>query len=746
MFRLFSRLKIREKILFASIVIATIPFIVTNTFWYVNVLNTERENSKQILVRTTEQSSRQIDDFINTKLLGFLSHSQGAALVSGDRQLVQNDLSSFLLQDPDITSLSVASASGQELVRIDETRIIPQNELKNVRDTGAFKIASFQYGKEYIGPIQLDANKNPEIAIAVPIAYPQNAPILQTFTSENVIPRKAGEITGVLIGTVKLDRLFASISETKVGESGYLYVVDNKGMIVSHPDTSIIGKSNEEGSPNEINAFLNAGQLSLSQATVNEHKGLNNQDVLSTHKLISRTGWGVIVEQPISDISSDLVKIQQLAIPVFMIPLIIVFIFSFVVSKRITGPLNSLVKGTQHIGRGDYDYKFAIKSDDEFGNLANSYRQMAQNIKQSRETLQFERNSLEVERNTLASVLSNIDDGVIALDDKYNVIFMNQAAEKIFGLKSMDAIQKHLDNLVKLRKADRPLTTADMCIKSVNKTGKNIITLEISEKEHKTLDVRVSESHQSSVSNLRYLLTMHDVTKEQQLEEMKLDFVSMAAHELRTPLTAIKGYIAMFNAEKGSKLTKDQTMFMSRINLSAEHLMALVENMLNVSRIERGVMTMDMRPTNWKSVIDEVVDELQNRAKERKITLKVTQPPKTMSDVRADKFRITQVLINLVTNAINYTPPGGSIDIWTEETEHEIITHVKDTGHGIPKEALPHLFTKFFRVSGSLEQGSKGTGLGLYISKSIVDSHKGKIWVTSAIDKGSQFSFSVPKA
>jgi two-component system, OmpR family, phosphate regulon sensor histidine kinase PhoR len=297
-----------------------------------------------------------------------------------------------------------------------------------------------------------------------------------------------------------------------------------------------------------------------------------------------------------------------------------------------------------------------------------------------------------------------------------------------------------------LKRANKDIQVTDLITVGHRKSEKNLITFPLSEKEFKTLDIRVSKSHQSSSSDIRFLLTVHDITKEQQLEEMKLDFVSMAAHELRTPLTAIKGYISMFNEEVGAKLTKSQAMFISRINLSAEHLMALVENMLNVSRIERGVLTMEIRPTKWQPTIDEIVEELQNRAKERDISIKVIKAKNVDMVVAADKFRISQVLINLITNAINYTNPGGHIEIWTEDKGHEIITHVKDTGHGIPKEAIPHLFTKFFRVSGSLEQGSKGTGLGLYIAKSIVSSHKGKIWVESEVDKGTQFSFSIPKA
>ena len=170
---------------------------------------------------------------------------------------------------------------------------------------------------------------------------------------------------------------------------------------------------------------------------------------------------------------------------------------------------------------------------------------------------------------------------------------------------------------------------------------------------------------------------------------------------------------------------------------------SLVENLLSVSRIEKGAFMVNPKPVEWTEILKATYDQLIVRAKEKNLTFTYDRPETKMT-VFADKLRITEVVTNLLANAISYTPTNGSIRIWVEKTDKEVITHIQDTGEGIAKDALPHLFTKFFRVSGVLSQGSKGTGLGLYISKAIVEKHNGKIWVESESGKGSTFSFSLP--
>lgn len=355
------------------------------------------------------------------------------------------------------------------------------------------------------------------------------------------------------------------------------------------------------------------------------------------------------------------------------------------------------------------------------------------------------------EKGRLDLVLSAIQDGIIALDSQGNITMFNSASEKLTGVTSQEAVGKPIDQVIKVYADETilskdifcPLNKADYEGAVYVKPGVKIISL-----KNKIIfaDLISGQVKEGKSLNLSYILTLHDVTEEKNFEAMKLDFVSMAAHELRTPLTSIKGYLSVFMNENKGKFDSDQNMFLTRISISTEQLLDLVENLLNVSKIERGMFNVNLSSTNWVEVVQLTFDQFMERAKEKNLEFTFVKPEGTLPQVMVDKLRITEVISNLFSNATAYTPPGGKIKVWVELSpdKSSIITHVSDNGEGIPKEAMSHLFTKFFRVAGKLEQGSKGTGLGLYISKAITEMHHGKIWVESKIDEGSTFSFSLP--
>lgn len=231
------------------------------------------------------------------------------------------------------------------------------------------------------------------------------------------------------------------------------------------------------------------------------------------------------------------------------------------------------------------------------------------------------------------------------------------------------------------------------------------------------------------------------------LDEMKSNFVSIAAHELRTPLTSIKGYLSVYLSDYKDKLDEDQKELLGRISDATEELLGLVENLLNVSRIERGAMSLNLAEVNWEEVLKGELEDFNARATQKNIQLKFVPSSLPLPAIKVDKVRILEVISNLLSNAINYTNPGGIVQVWAEQRDKQIITHVADNGQGIPQEAIPNLFTKFYRVTQGLTQGNTnadGNGLGLYISKAIVEMHRGRIWVESEVGKGSRFSFSLP--
>jgi signal transduction histidine kinase len=235
---------------------------------------------------------------------------------------------------------------------------------------------------------------------------------------------------------------------------------------------------------------------------------------------------------------------------------------------------------------------------------------------------------------------------------------------------------------------------------------------------------------------------IRDITRFKEIETKKSEFVSIASHELRTPLTAIKGYLSMLLDEDAGGLNPTQIKFLDRIYRSTDRLVNLVEDILSVSRIEENRLTSRPRAVDVGEVLDSLLHELDYRAQEKSVSIEIVSlnlPP-----VLADPGHLRQVLFNLVDNAVKYTPVGGAVTISFQRRKGHLITSVSDTGVGIAEDQLPKLFEKFERVNNPLSIRAGGSGLGLFITKNLVERQGGKIWVRSVPRKGSTFSFSLP--
>lgn len=255
-------------------------------------------------------------------------------------------------------------------------------------------------------------------------------------------------------------------------------------------------------------------------------------------------------------------------------------------------------------------------------------------------------------------------------------------------------------------------------------------------RSHQDLEKRVTE-------RTRELALANEKLKK--IDKLKSEFVSAVSHELRTPLTSIKGYAAILMAGKLGEVPEAVKERLDKINRHSDSLTQLVNDLLDISRIESGKVGMKLEQLKLKEIIDEVSDLVMPQVKERKIQLN-TEVPAELSLCLADKVQLVRVFTNLLGNALKFTPEKGTIAIKVKEQKDAFLVDVSDTGIGIADENLENIFEEFYRVDNAINQNIKGTGLGLSLVRRIIQAHKGRIWVESTVGVGTTFSFTLPKA
>ena len=264
--------------------------------------------------------------------------------------------------------------------------------------------------------------------------------------------------------------------------------------------------------------------------------------------------------------------------------------------------------------------------------------------------------------------------------------------------------------------------------------------------ENARLYMEIWKSHQELESKVK------ERTKElaraneelKRLDKMKSDFVSAVSHELRTPLTSIKGYASILMGEKLGKVTSEQKERLGKIDKHSTNLASLVSDLLDISRIESGKIGMEIRPLSVKELIGDIMDIITPQAESKGINLRTELGP-SVTQIRADRSQIERVFINILSNAIKFTPSNGKVTIRMNATDDHIRTDIIDTGIGIAKEDLSMVFDEFYRADNPINRAQRGSGLGLSLVKKIVEAHKGEIWATSEPNKGTTFSFTLPK-
>ncbi len=347
------------------------------------------------------------------------------------------------------------------------------------------------------------------------------------------------------------------------------------------------------------------------------------------------------------------------------------------------------------------------------------------------------------EKNTEA-IIYGIRDAVIVIDEFEKLLMVNESAGKLFNFDYKNSQYKPIKELIDCDHKEF-LDVIGHNIKSKGQATKREIEF-IENGISRTFDCIISCMHDEKGRISGVVAVLHDITREKEISKLKNDFISHVSHELKTPLASITAYSEMLaDGEAETEETKKE--FYSVIQKQAERLNRLIEDILNTSRIESGLMKINKEPISLTILIEEHIQMIKGYAEEKNIEI-IGQKPIVFDQVYVDRDMISQVIVNLLSNAIKYTKSGGSVKIKIEvdQIESNVRVSVTDTGIGIPEEEIEHVFDKYYRVDANKKQ-AKGTGLGLNLVKQIIENvHGGRIFATSKVGIGSTFGFELPLA
>ncbi len=352
------------------------------------------------------------------------------------------------------------------------------------------------------------------------------------------------------------------------------------------------------------------------------------------------------------------------------------------------------------------------------------------------EDTEVARKEVETEKNKTLLIINNFTDGLLVFDKKGILSLINPRAEKFLDIKKKDIIGCPITEL-------NAFPTFSPLIELLGEEIKEVSRKEIIVKENLNLEVS-TVLMMSEEKKIETLVILHDITREKTIERMKTEFVSLAAHQLRTPLSAIKWTLRMLIDGDLGEITQEQREFAEKSYISNERMINLVNDLLDVARIEEGRYIYKPVLTDIEEIIQFVVKSYKEEIEKKKIKFHFEKLTDKLPKVLVDVEKIRLAFENLLNNAIRYTPSGGQVSVSLKSDKKEIQLSVKDSGVGIPKDQKERIFTKFFRANNVVRMETEGSGLGLFITKNIVEAHGGKIWFESESGKGTTFYFTLP--
>lgn len=415
----------------------------------------------------------------------------------------------------------------------------------------------------------------------------------------------------------------------------------------------------------------------------------------------------------------------------FVFALIVIIILGTSITSRYTKPIESATNVAIELAKGNYRARTYEEHIDETGLLSSSINILAKN-------LQDMMKAKEMQQDRLSTLIENMGNGLILIDKRGYISLINKAFKEIFHVRSSDFLFHLYYEVIEHQEISDLVEEIFITEQKLKRQMRIPLGIEMRDFEVYGAPIIGTNDVWKGI-----LLVFHDITEIKKLEQTRKDFVANVSHELKTPITSIKGFAeTLLDGAKEDPKALDS--FLNIMLVESERMQALIEELLELSKIEQHHFLINIEMVNLIELLGEVKTILEKKALDKGISLDFAIEGLT-SEIEGDRFRLKQVFINVINNAIMYTPNNGKISIFLEETADCVLIKVKDTGIGINKNEIPRIFERFYRIDKARSRDSGGTGLGLAIVKHLVEAHNGTITVTSVVGKGSVFTIALKK-
>ncbi|MBI5623184.1 MAG: HAMP domain-containing protein [Elusimicrobia bacterium] len=662
----------------------------------------------ELQTKLAEKMAERVDGYFrfNEDKLNFAFMALQKNLEWKDKQEL---LRSLIDTHTDIIEISVLNPAGKEVIKVYNPDLSTDEALRSRAEESGFR----RFMKERQHTVAISAKDE-----TLEAYYPLGG------------GGERGAFTVIVRVLVSLATLSSAVASERVGGTGFAVLVDGQGAPLFYPKDKL-----DAAAAAGVGGWSITGEALKAHSVGSAEFSLAGRSSVGAYAPVASVGGAVLIVQPYDEAYWAALQMKRMTRVALVIVAVGALLAAMLLAKNLTSPLLSLSRAADQVSHGDFSARVDVKTGDELQDLADTFNRMTDKLRQYAE---MQVDKIVAEQRKTEAILFSISDGILMTDPEGKVRLANRRALEFFGLDSKTSLDG------KTPEEAVPVPKLKDAILAVLAEPKPEVYKEVNlstDKHHKYLRVTALPLLSPSTGKtLGVVAAMRDVTLEKEIEKMKEEFLHYITHDLRNPLGSAMGFIEVLLKGLVGNLSPEQHNMISSIQRSMSRLMAMVNNILDIAKMESGRMKVSLSSVNLGTVAARSISILESLSKQKKITV-VFEAAGDYS-VDADPDMVERVYTNLLGNAIKFTPSEGKITLSAADEGDRIKCGVSDTGDGVPESYRDKIFEKFEQVAG---QKRGGTGLGLTITKYFVEAHRGRVWVESEVGKGSQFYFTIPK-